>query len=674
MKRLLLLISALIFCLIITAQPKVDSLLRVIDHADDLQKTDVYLKLSEETIKDTTQSNAYNRKAMQLAIKNNLPAKEAKSFYLSAKIYYTARSFAEAILYYQKALELYRQQNDTSGMKLCYKAIGISNYNMSKNKEAISSYLEGLKLAKNDLGYTAELYGNIGLVHDEMVNRKEAIRYFRQALSIHQSIRDTLGLAMDHDYLGTTYQRIKRLDSSFVNYNKALYFSKKIKSSKQNAISLTNMAWLLISYPDSLNTSLNYFNKAWKQFQKLGLLHYEPNIRFGIARVYGSQGKYREAISEYKQSIALANQYKSNLFLKKLIYLSFSEACQKIGDYKQALENRILYSQYNDSVVSQQRFFQIRTLEKQYETEKKENEILRLKAKQELTNLELHKNRRLKQLGFLTAVILLFFVSYVLIKYFDEKKSKQLLEEKNRQIEKSEHELRMLNASKNKFFSIISHDLKNPFHTVMGYSYLLSHDYDRFSDKERQMFASDIHQSTNNIFRLLQNLLEWSKTQTGNLKYTPIEIGFGQILENSMSVLHPLAQQKNIGLKTDFHCDLKVFADPQMIETVLRNLINNGIKFTPENGSIEIKAEQTGNEVKISVTDSGVGISEEDVQNLFRIDSKVKRKGTNNEEGSGIGLILCKEFVDKNGGTIRAESVIGQGSSFAFTVPAKAIV
>jgi signal transduction histidine kinase len=207
----------------------------------------------------------------------------------------------------------------------------------------------------------------------------------------------------------------------------------------------------------------------------------------------------------------------------------------------------------------------------------------------------------------------------------------------------------------------------------MGYSYLLNKDYDCFTEVERRKFAVDIYQSTNNIFRLLQNLLEWSGAQTGRLKLSPENIEFQQVLDNSLSVLRALAEQKNILIKTEFCPDLNVYADPLMIETVLRNLINNAIKFTPEGGSIEITARKNDGQVFVSVSDSGIGISDEDVQNLFRIDSKVKRKGTNNEDGSGLGLILCKEFVEKNNGSIWAKSTPGQGSSFIFSIPSKTI-
>ena len=670
--RKLVVFIGLLFTLSAFSQTKVDSLLRLCDKSDDIQKVDVFLKLSEVTLKDSVISRSYNKKAYQLAVAHNLQSKKAQSVYISAKINYTARNFTDAIRGYNKALELYRLINDTTGMTRCYRFIGISNFNLSRSKEAIASYLEGLKLAKRDLDYSAELLGNIGLVHNEMNNIYEAISYFRQAISINKSIRDTISMATDYDYLGGAYNRIKMSDSSLINYHKALYFFKKIKKEDRYAVSLSNLAWVLPNYPDSLNKAITYFNMAWKKFQELGWLYYEPNIQFGIANVYSKQGQLDKAIALYKVSIKLANQYKREFFLKNQIYRGLSETYQKKRDYKQALENHIIYSQYIDSVVNKQNSDQIANLEKQYETEKKEKEILQLQAKQELTNIQLKKNKQLKLLGFVAILLLLMFVFFLSKKYFDKIKLNQLLEEKNQQIEQSERELRLLNAAKNKFFSIIAHDLKNPFHTVMGFSYLLSKDYDRFSEKERRKFAVDIYQSTHNIFRLLENLLEWSKSQTGRLTFSPVETEFCRILENSTSVLRPLAEQKKIQLTFSCSDQLKVYVDPLMIETVLRNLINNAIKFTPKDGCIEIAVEQIEDMVRINVGDTGVGISEEDVQNLFHIDSKVKRKGTNNEDGSGLGLILCKEFVNKNNGRLWVESTPGKGSLFSFTIPVNA--
>lgn len=673
MKNLIPILFVILLFSTARSQSKVDSLLQLCKKADDIEKASLYLKLSKLTIQDSAISNQYNNKAYELAVANNLLNEKAKSVYQTGKIFFNSREYTDAIRYYEKAIPLFRQLKDTTAMTTCYSYIGISNFNLSKSKDAIASYLEGLKLSKNDPDYSAELLANIGLVHDQMNNFEEAISYYRQALEINQAIRDTGSLAIDYDYLGICYSEFKMPDSALVNHQKALYYFKKIGKEDRYAVSLTNIAWVLPIYPDSLDKAISYFNLAWTKFKELGWDHYESDTQHGIAYVLYKQGKLDESVAAYLNSIRLAKKYKRELFQMKKIYLGLSQVYQLKGNYKQALENHILYSQYSDSAVQKQKFDQLAYLEKQYKTEKKENEIIRLQAKQEITDVQLKKNKQLKLLGFITTILLLGFVFFVLLKYFDKIKLNKILKEKNQIIESSERELKIINAAKNKFFSIIAHDLKNPLHSVLGYSSLLSRDYDRFSDAERRKFANDINQSTNNIFRLLQNLLEWSRSQTGRITFEPLEIEFKKLLDNSVNVLSSVAEQKNIKINFDYNEELKIFADPLMIETILRNLINNAIKFTPENGEIAIAATQTENRIEICITDSGTGISENDRLNLFRIDSKVKRKGTNNEDGSGLGLILCKEFVEKNNGTIWVESTPGAGSSFYFTVPVKSI-
>lgn len=667
--RILLVCLYVVATLSTFAQTKTDSLLQLVNTADVQKKAGIFLELAKASIKDSAKANYYNRKAFAIATAQNQKKEQATSVYLAAKILFTSRNFTEAIKGYEKAIPYYQHINDSTGMTTCYSYIGISNFNLSKNKEAIAAYLEGLRLSKNDPDYSAELLANIGLAHDVMDNFTEAISYYKKALALNQSIRDTGSMAIDYDYLGITYSRLKKPDSSLVNYNKALILFKKMKKEDRYAVSLTNTAWVLQNYPDSLDKALNYFNTAWKKFQELGWNHYEPDINHGIGNILSKQGKYNEAIVLLKKSISQAIALKREFLLKKQIYGALAETYQKKGDYRNAYENQILYTQYNDSAVQKEKFEQISRLEKQYETEKKQNEIMRLQSREELMNVELHKNKQLKTLGFVTACLLLFFVMYVLSKYYDKIKLNKLLETKNKRIEQSESELRQLNAAKNKFFSIIAHDLKNPFHNIIGYSQLLTSEYDNFNETERKKFAASINQSTNNVFRLLQNLLEWSRAQTGRLVFLPREIDFGHILKNALSVLRPLADQKQISIELDYDEELTIFADPQMIETVLRNLINNAIKFTPEHGKITISARLANEQVEIRITDTGIGIAEKEAQTLFKIDSTIKRKGTNNEDGSGLGLILCKEFVHKHNGSISVESTPGKGSSFYFILP-----
>lgn len=673
MKKLLLLFILLVEVFNVSAQSPIDSLLKLSERANEIEKCELYFEISQKITRDTLKSNSYIRMAYNLALKNNYKPEQAKAFFYFGENAYNSFEYPSAYNWYNKALPLFLELNDSLNITDCYKSIGLCHHAMYQNEKAIAQFIEGMKYCEKDKINTAKLIFHVANTHLQMRNFKDATNNFRKALSLNTSINNYSGIAANYNGLGIMYRKINRLDSALYYYSKAHMLYRKLKRKDNMAIALSNIAGIYLSYPDGVDKSIIYYNQAWEIFKEIGWDRYEVEIRQGIGVALYKQGKYQQAIDSYLLSTKLNDKYNQGFKIPTTNYDLLSRVYEKMGDYKSALKYNKLFMQYSDSLNQKEKYEKIKNLEKKYETEKKENEIIQLKAKQELTDVQLSLNRQLKQLGFITVVLLLFLIIFVLKKYFEKLKINQLLEEKNQIIEKSEQELRLINAAKNKFFSIIAHDLKNPLHSVIGYSSLLSNDYDKFTETERRKFAKDINQSTNKIFRLLQNLLEWSRSQTGRLTFEPLEIEFKKLLGNSVEVLYSLAEQKKISINIDYNEDLKLYADPQMIETVLRNLINNAIKFTPENGGIAIEANQKDDHIEIRITDSGIGISEADLQNLFRIDSKVKRKGTNNEDGSGLGLILCKEFVEKNNGTIWAISKPGDGSSFYFTIPARKI-
>ena len=667
--RLLSFFITLLFALNSFSQAKIDSLLQLCEKAPDSKKAALYLELSLNLRTDSAKSNSYVRQALKLAEKQKQLPEQAKAIYYLGENNYYSREYSKAIPQYEKAVALFESLKDSFNVTNCYNSIGLCYHLMYQGDKAISQFIKALRTCENDKEYTADILSNIAMAHAKMNNHRDAITYYKRALNLNTLIKDSASMAVNYNGLGNTYTNMDRPDSAIVNFRMAYnLFGKLGKTGYQN-IALTNIATLYPNYPDSLDKAIISFNQASRKFKELGWNQFDPDIKHGIGLVYAKKGRYKEALDAFRESLILTDKFKKGFELKRTNYLEISKTYKLMGDYKSALKYHELFVQYNDSMVQKEKYEQIVNLEKQYETEKKQNEINQLQARHILTDIQLRKNKQLKTLGFVTICLLLIFVLYVLTKYYDKIRVNHLLETKNKTIEQSENELRRLNAAKNKFFSIIAHDLKNPFHTVMGYSYLLSQEYNSFTEEERRKFADDIHHSTNNIFRLLQNLLEWSRSQTGRLTFTPREIELKLVVDNSVNVLRSLADQKNIRIEINLDQNLKLFADPQMIETVLRNLVNNAVKFTPENGQIKIEACQTDGQITVSVKDSGIGISAEDAQNLFKIDSTVKRKGTNNEDGSGLGLILCREFVAKNNGNIWVCSTAGEGSSFFFTVP-----
>ncbi|MBU1101778.1 MAG: PAS domain S-box protein [Bacteroidetes bacterium] len=240
-----------------------------------------------------------------------------------------------------------------------------------------------------------------------------------------------------------------------------------------------------------------------------------------------------------------------------------------------------------------------------------------------------------------------------------------------RELEQSEGKLRESNDAKDKFFRILSHDLKNPFVTIKGFLEILQQDYDDLTDEERKMFIKDTFNSAEKTYDLLITLLTWSRSQSGKLEINKEDLNLKKIVDSSLGQLLESAKAKFINLESDIPEEVIVNVDKFMFETVLRNLVSNAIKFTRESGKIIVLGEVHDEYASICVKDNGVGIDSETIDKLFRLDVTTTTKGTKNEEGTGLGLILCKDFVEKNGGQIRVESVLNEGTSFIFTCPLK---
>ncbi len=229
--------------------------------------------------------------------------------------------------------------------------------------------------------------------------------------------------------------------------------------------------------------------------------------------------------------------------------------------------------------------------------------------------------------------------------------------------------LEKLNADKDKFFSTLAHDLTKPFTGLLGLNKMMIEDYDEMDDSERLSLLKEINTASNNGYNLLQDLLHWSRAQMNGLSIKREKVSLRELVEKNLRFANQTAENKNITLKTDIDSSLDVFADYNMIDAVLRNLLSNAIKFTYKRGSILISSSLNDNNVVLTVNDNGSGMEEKVLSNLFKLENSQSTLGTSGEEGTGLGLILCKEYIEKNNGKIWAESEFGEGSKFHFSLP-----
>jgi ligand-binding sensor domain-containing protein/signal transduction histidine kinase len=269
-----------------------------------------------------------------------------------------------------------------------------------------------------------------------------------------------------------------------------------------------------------------------------------------------------------------------------------------------------------------------------------------------------------------TAIVVLVYI------YLLKSRTNRLLKHQNQQISqtnealrKSEKNLMELNATKDKFFSIISHDLKNPFSSLLSISDLM---VESFNDTEREDHKAGfkkINESVKHLLDLLENLLTWSSSQRGRIKYDPVKFNLSTLVQENINLHKLLAEKKGILLVSSKPDELYAYGDRDMINSVIRNLVTNAVKFTNKDKKVEIRLETRNKDIEVKIVDEGIGINPEQLKKLFRIDEKFKSTGTAGEKGTGLGLIICREFVEKNGGEISVKSIPGKGSIFSFTVP-----
>ena len=236
-------------------------------------------------------------------------------------------------------------------------------------------------------------------------------------------------------------------------------------------------------------------------------------------------------------------------------------------------------------------------------------------------------------------------------------------------LKKSNEELKILNTTKDKFFSIIAHDLRNPFQALLGYSNMLATEFESLSQEEIIQSSKELNETLIDLFGLLENLLNWSMMQRDVLDYKPVNLNLYDLVNEIVGRLSYNVKEKNISLLSNVDNEALVYADVDMLRSIVQNLIVNAVKFTPNEGQVIVSSKPKNGFVEVSIKDTGIGIESEKTSKLFNFDTIHSTNGTAGEKGTGLGLPLCKEFVEKNGGKIRLESELGKGSKFTFTLP-----
>jgi PAS domain S-box-containing protein len=392
-------------------------------------------------------------------------------------------------------------------------------------------------------------------------------------------------------------------------------------------------------------------------------LHFLSSVANQIAIIIERKRADEELIESESRFRAIFEQTSVGTALINSVTGKFVRINQKFCDFAGYNEEEMLHKSLNDITYS----------EDQNKTNFSDKQFFE-KNSEEYSSVKryVHKNGNIIW-GNLTISPLLkseenkeMFYNIAIMEDITERKNSELI------IKEQNKQLKELNFSRDKLFSIIAHDLRSPFHGFLAMTQLLSDSLDEFSIEETKVIAQQMNNSAQNFYKLLHELLEWAQVQNINLNYTPDNFLLIEILDESIATIRERASQKEIDIINQIPGNLMVYADRKMISTVFRNLLSNAIKFTKSGGEVSISSKFLKNDlIEVSISDNGIGISLDDQKKIFKLDGSLRTEGTDGEQSTGLGLLLCMEFIEKNGGSIRVESEEGKGSIFYFTIHSK---
>jgi signal transduction histidine kinase len=587
----------------------------------------------------------------------------------------------KGIKFAEESKNLSEKLNWSRGLIDANSNLGVCYWMKSDFPKALEFFYKALDLSEkvdDKLGISI-IQNNIGLIYLRQEKYLQSIDFFKKAIKINELLNNKSSMIKNYINISSVYSELKDFELSLKIMNTALKLSIEEKDTSTISICLTNIGEIYMymkKFPKALDflfqsLKLNKSKKslyAGGNYNLLGQTYYEMAIE-------NNQKKYLfKSIKYLKKSIACNSEIGSLFDLQK-DYETIYRVYKLLGYYRNSLDYFEKYNLLKDSSFSIESKKRIAELESQREIDNRDKQILNQELKinkrdKQILNQELKINKTEKLVYlfvFITISIALISGIFVLL-YIYKSKSNLKLEEKNKIISE-------INASKDKFFSIIAHDLKNPLANFRDVTKLLAESYNEFSEEDKLEFLKLMKESSADIYSLLENLLEWSRSQRSKISFNPENFNLNMLVVEILKLMKPSADKKMIELVNHIPVSSDINADQNMLNTIIRNLLSNAVKFTPAGGKIEVGTANSSDYFKSSdefkaiyVKDTGLGMTKETINKLFRIDESVTGVGTDGEKGTGLGLILCKEFVEKHGGRIWVESEVGKGSTFYFTL------
>lgn len=582
--------------------------------------------------------------------------------------YYWNKNADTALFMAEKSLALAQKNHFDKGIALAYLTKGVSLVSKGRLPEALECLFQSLRLSEKLglIGLSQNVFNNIGIVYTDMEDYNNALFYYKKAYNI----------ALQHNYpsfnelvnIGEVFKYKNHPDSTIAYNRKALKIAQAAKDTFGIIVTYYNIGENYITLKN-YQLAQDYLNKALPLAVKINDNEGITYCHSAFALVYYHTGKYKKSL-EYAQMALKENKKIGFNEISKQVYNVLYLTHLKLGNYKEALQIRNLEVALKDSLSGVEKTRAITKIQSGYGLEKQQQQINLLKKSAIIKQEEL-KNTELKR-NLITAVALFLLVlALLLVKNFvDKKKLIKQLEEQNRDISNKNQHLEELILVRNRIFSIIAHDLRGPVHSISGMMDMLK--TESMDEEDKGYFIEKASQSLHVTGNLLDNLLYWARSQMDGMQVNTIAFDIQQVIQQNIALIEARATEKSIRVfKEEGKDSQMVLADQAMIDIVIRNLVENAVKFLKAGNSVSIATEENEDKLIVSIKDDGQGIAPEVQSKIFNKYTSYSSFGTAQEKGSGLGLLLCKELVEKNHGNIWFESKPNEGTTFFFTIPLK---
>lgn len=600
-----------------------DSIVQLLSQTRDTSRVDLLLRISEELkLSDPRQAFAYAREALTMAADLNDQVRTGLAERAIAGVYTVTAVYDKALEYLLLALPRFEGLKDSLRMALCH----------------------------NDIGVVYRLSGDF----------EQARTSFHQAINLNKKLRNHTQIAINYMNLGLGYLDIDSIDKGLSYFTVSYLIADSLKMEKEKITLLNNIGYgfaRLGKHEDALKNFYKVLELVGRQPDDLT----RSNAMVNIARGYLSLKNYPAALKYAREAHNLATARNFGYINRDAAHaLADIYAAQR--NYRMAYKYITEFRSLSDSIMNAERAEQLTRIHTLYNLDLKEQENMSLRQE----NLQNRKQVRIRTLVIIIITALVVVLA-ALLYILDRMNNRQV--SMNRKLAILSSELEALNDMKDKFFSFVAHNLKNPFNTIMGFAELMQRSTEVNDYEKTRQYSGLIYDLSSQVQKVLSNLLEWSRLQRRTFEVRPETVELTSLVKDVLEMNNKEAARKDISLSSMDNGSVFVTSDRSMVTTVLQNLVLNAINFTPAAGRITINCREKDQLAEVTVSDTGSGISEENLTNLFQVDFSQTKIGSSESRGAGLGLIICHEMLLKNGGNIYVRSQHGMGSSFTFTLP-----